>query len=218
MRTKWQAIRCVMAAGMLAGCAQTVWMRPGTSLEEANVQQERCSLQAQAATPNADVHFRGGRHTSGQLGAALGEALVDGVVDAIRQSAAAESCMVASGFHRERLQPATDVQFAAAPAPSPAPDPGPAFIGSTGAPGPVTGASLGRMAARPPIVLEARADANLWTEPLLFDRRRLLIQDVMGLPDKARTKLSFLLGACSAGDASACIMSDALGPRRSNRY
>jgi len=171
------------------------------------------------------------------LGKEVAVPLVDALSDAFRQASLKNKCMMASGFMARPVQPAPPIQAASAfdtpltepdispmtasrdvavPRAEPAkyivlnpPAPGdrPAAIGSYER-GPVTSVKLDG-----PRILSIRAELP----PAPINQRQLITQQFMDMSDSSKLKVSFLLGACSAGDASACIISEALRPSMAQR-
>lgn len=197
MRLHWLPIGIIGRSTALAGCAPTVWTRPGATFEEANLMLEECADRAERITPASNTHFHG-RPTAA---AVIGAGLIDAVSDGIRQGAARSDCMTRHGFTPQRANPAP-VQIASAPPPAPPPGDPPIT------PAPSTVSVLARSLPANSIRLEPPQPPT--------DRRQVVTQDLMRLPDRSRSKAAFLLGACSAGDISACILSDIYNPKRTS--
>lgn len=200
-------------ASLLAGCAQTVWVRPGTTQAEAQLVVDQCDYASEFGTSPTTIRY-GGRHTFGKdLAASLAEGLMDGV----RKASLMSKCMRANGFVQQTVPPAPSIQIASVP-------PAPPALPAADAPSPpilnpTTDTELLRQSGPSVPVALASASADMrrvlpaQTESLQ-GLRQLVTQRLMELPDHSKSKMSFLLGACSAGDMTACIMADALEPGR----
>lgn len=204
----WQArfnSGVVAASCMLAGCAQTTWVREGTSFAEAQAVSNRCGYEADLGTPVSNVHV-GGRPT---IGKAIAEGLMGALEEGIRKSSLQDECMVANGFHREAIQPSTTPAQATATAA--VPNVGPSTMAAIPVISPVAPAvSVPRstMVIDQPRPQWSPVQAN----SAGMEVRQVITERFMNLPDTSKTKISFLAGACSAGDETACIMGDWLAP------
>ena len=234
-RTSYHARVLLLGASILlmAGCAQTMWVRPDTSVAETQGTINRCDYEADLRTPASTIHLRG-RHT---VGKALAEGLMGALEEGIRKASLSSSCMVANGFHRELVQPAPTILIASAtrlpdvqsstrvledretssfsgakPEQSIVLNPPNPHVFDVSGPNPLS--AVARIPVNAPGVGYPN-DSRVYpiraaAEP--SDRRQLLTQQFMDLPDTSKLKVSFLSGACSAGDSTACIMWEALAP------
>lgn len=84
----------IMASvGLLGGCAQGVWMRPGATQSDFAQEQAECQLTAELGSPD--------HHTNTAYmkpGAAFAAGLLDGVGNALRQKHVMDLCMNAHGW------------------------------------------------------------------------------------------------------------------------
>jgi hypothetical protein len=84
----------IMASvGLLGGCAQGIWVRPGATQSDFAQEQAECQLTAELGSPD--------HHTNTAYmkpGAALAAGLLDGVGNALRQKRVMDLCMTAHGW------------------------------------------------------------------------------------------------------------------------
>ena len=85
----------VMASvGLLGGCAQGVWVRPGATQSDFAQEQAECQLTAELGSPD---HHTNTAHM--KPGAALAAGLLDGIGNALRQKRVMDLCMTAHGWN-----------------------------------------------------------------------------------------------------------------------
>jgi hypothetical protein len=74
----------------LAGCAQTVWTKPGATATDFERVKAVCDYQSEMGTPNENI----GYGTSG--------AIASGISEGIRKGTLMQKCMIADGWHPEQ--------------------------------------------------------------------------------------------------------------------
>ena len=199
---KFKIVSLAAVLGLLGGCAQTVWVRPDTTQAEAQHAINQCDYESAAATPSSNIHLRGRR----TMVHALAEGLLEGIDEGIRKGNLFRQCMIADGFIQQTVQPAPAIQYAstsrndvAAIAELP-----PVAV-AVAAPLAPASTVIKTPIARPLLAATAVAAAP---QLRLVDNRTLVTTYMMELPESSRQKASFLLGACSAGDVTACILAE----------
>ena len=227
---------------MLSACAQGVWVRPGTSLQEAQQVISQCDYNATVDTRPSDIRLGGAPHRHHQQSHAIVEGLAEGILGAIDESVRKDDlmrkCMMAQGFYLQTTPTAPVVTASVIP-PSVQASANASALTETAEP-PVAEKSVPPMLQQQAALVTKPPAQNLDTSmrlavfqqsregpvpnltgfrslnvPVAIDERVMMTTRMMSLSDRSPAKQMFLLGACSAGDVTACILSE-LEPRRAN--
>lgn len=91
----------------LSGCAQTVWVKPGASLQEHAAADFQCDYVASTATTRQPIY-------GNKASTIIASALVAGIAEGLEQASWKAKCMQANGFVRVPIPPA-GTAVAAAP-------------------------------------------------------------------------------------------------------
>ena len=84
----------VAAVVLVAGCAQSVWVRPGATASDFTRDRAVCDYQSELGTPNT-YNGRGN----------MSDAIASGISDGIRKGMLMNKCMVANGWTLQRVEP-----------------------------------------------------------------------------------------------------------------
>lgn len=94
----------------LSGCAQTVWVKPGASLQEHAAADFQCDYVASTATTRQPIY-------GNKASTIIASALVAGIAEGLEQASWKAKCMQANGFVRVPV-PQAGTAVAAAPVPA----------------------------------------------------------------------------------------------------
>jgi hypothetical protein len=91
------------AALLLAGCASSVWVKPGATQSDFAQDRAVCDYQSEMGTP--DINGYNGR---GGMNDAIASGIADGIASGIRKGTLMNKCMVAHGWSLQRVEPAAN--------------------------------------------------------------------------------------------------------------
>jgi hypothetical protein len=94
-------LAAVTAVALLAGCAQSVWVRPGATQSDFAHDRAVCDYQSELGTP--DINSYNGR---GTVSDAIASGIADGIAEGLRKGTLMNKCMVANGWTLQRVEPA----------------------------------------------------------------------------------------------------------------
>lgn len=118
-----------LGLAILSGCAPTVWLKPGATEADFNVDRVRCQLLAEGENPNAGVPYISTGKVGTDVAANLGVALVSGIAQGAAIDHTFDLCMQANGYVAQAPGTAAAAPppptYGVASNPSPAPSPPP---------------------------------------------------------------------------------------------
>ena len=119
---------------ILSGCAPTVWVKPGATEADFNVDRARCQLMAEGENPNAGVPYISTGKVGTDVAANLGAALVSGIAQGAAIDHTFDLCMQHNGYLAQApgtsVSPPPTTSYATAANPSPGPPPPPVIAAS----------------------------------------------------------------------------------------
>lgn len=88
-----------VAAALLAGCAQTVWVKPGATESDFAHDRAVCDYQSELATPSTNIY-----NSAGSMNDAIADGIASGIADGIRKGTLMQKCMIANGWVLQRVK------------------------------------------------------------------------------------------------------------------
>lgn len=122
-----------LGLAVLTSCAPTVWLKPGATEADYNVDRARCQLMAEGENPNSGLPYISTGKVGTDVAANLGAAVLSGIAQGAAIDHTFDLCMQANGYIEQASDttaaptPVTATTYAAAPTPLP-PPPSPPVI------------------------------------------------------------------------------------------